>query len=73
MSASYSISLSEISDEDWLFIYSAVEAGWKSPQIAAECPKLTFWQVARAARFAREELSIDGRRSCRRAAAGVAA
>jgi hypothetical protein len=53
--------LEGISDEDWKFIYSAVEAGWTSPRIADDCPDLGFAQVVRATRVAREDLRIDGR------------
>lgn len=62
VTAPYIISLAEISDDDWQFIWSAVEAGWTSPRIHRDCPALSFWQVMRAVRYVRDELGIDGRR-----------
>lgn len=46
-----------LSQDDWEFIFTAVEAGWTTPRIAKEVDA-PFMAVLYATRLAREEMRI---------------
>lgn len=57
--------LDALTDEQWRFIFAAVEAGWTTPRISADMPEVAFRTVLHAVRMVRDDLRLDGRRRWR--------